>query len=95
MRDYELVFIISPQIGDEDIQAVIDKVSQLISSSGGEVIEANPWGRRRLAYPIDRFREGYYVATKLRLNPAAASELERTLKLTEQVIRYLLVKIGD
>ncbi|MBI2955662.1 MAG: 30S ribosomal protein S6 [Chloroflexi bacterium] len=95
MRDYELVFIVNPQIVEEDLEGVIKKVSQLISNSGGEVTEVNPWGRRRLAYPINRFREGTYVTTKLRLNPASASELERNLKLTEEVIRYLLVKIGD
>ncbi len=95
MRDYELVFIISPQIGDEDIENVTKKVSQIVANNGGEITEIKPWGRRRLAYPINRFRDGYYVATKLRLNPASASELERSLRLTEEIIRYLLVKIGE
>lgn len=95
MRDYELVFIISPQISDEDIENVTNRVSQLVANNGGEITEIKPWGRRRLAYPIDNFREGFYVATKLRLNPASASDLERSLKLTEEIIRYLLVRIGE
>lgn len=95
MRDYELVIIISPQVGDEDIENVVKKLSQLVTNAGGEVTEVKPWGRRRLAYPINRFREGFYVATKLRLNPGSASELERNLRLTEEIIRYLLVKIGE
>ncbi|MCL5264854.1 MAG: 30S ribosomal protein S6 [Chloroflexi bacterium] len=95
MRDYELVVIINPQVGDEDVDGVVQKVSQLITSNGGEITEVNPWGRRRLAYPINSFREGYYVVTKLRMRPAATAEVERSLKLTEEIIRYLLVKIGE
>ncbi len=95
MRDYELVFIVNPEIADDDIEKVSQKVSQLVANNGGEVSEVNPWGRRRLAYPIDRHREGFYVAAKLRLNPTASSELERSLRLTEEIIRYLLVKIGE
>lgn len=95
MRDYELVLIVSPQVGDEDIDNVVQRVSQIIANNDGEVTEVNPWGRRRLAYPISNFRDGYYVATKLRLNPSAAAEVERSLKLTEEIIRYLLIKIGE
>lgn len=95
MRDYELVFIVSPQVGDEDIDGVTQRVSQIVANNGGEITETNPWGRRRLAYPINNFRDGYYVATKLRLNPTAAAEVERSLRLTEEIIRYLLIKIGE
>lgn len=95
LRDYELVFIVSPQVDDESMESVTQRVSQIIANNGGEITESNPWGRRRLAYPINNFRDGYYVATRLRLNPSAASEVERSLRLTEDIIRYLLIKIGD
>lgn len=95
MREYELVYIISPEIGDEDVEKVTQRVAQLVASNGGEVTETQPWGRKRLAYPIQDFREGYYVALKLRLNPESTRELERSLKLTEGIIRYLLVRIGE
>lgn len=95
MRDYELVYIISPQISPEDVEGMNKKVAQLIANSGGEVTETQPWGRKRLAYSIQDFREGIYVVVKLRMNPQATTELERSLKLTEGIIRYLLVKIGE
>ncbi|MCL5961263.1 MAG: 30S ribosomal protein S6 [Chloroflexi bacterium] len=94
MRDYELVYIISPEISAEDIEKITQKVAGLIEGNGGEVTETQAWGRKRLAYPIQDFREGYYVALKLRMKPEATRELERSLKLTEGVIRYLLVTVG-
>ncbi len=95
MRDYELVFIVSPSVADEDIEKVTERVSQLIANNGGEVIQTKPWGRKRLAYSIGDHREGYYFEIRFKMSPAATKELERSLKLTEEIIRYLLTKIGE
>jgi len=95
VREYELVYIVSPEVSDEDMEKVTQRVTQLVANNGGQVIETQPWGRRRLAYPIQDFREGYYVTLKLQMNPQSTAEFERSLKLTEGIIRYLLVKVGE
>ena len=93
MRDYELAFIIRPTIDDEGVTGVVEKVSTMVKTIDGEVTSVNVWGRRVLAYPIDNHREGIYVLLQAEMPPAALTELERNLKLSEDIIRYMLVKI--
>lgn len=93
MRDYELTVVFNPEIAEEDLPAEIERVNELIAQKGGVVGEANRWGRRRLAYPIKRHREGNYVLTPLKLQADVAAELERNLRGFEQILRYLLVKV--
>lgn len=95
MRDYELMFIISPRVSEEETGNVTDRVKQFIANAGGEVTKAEQLGLRRLAYPIRDSREGFYVVLNFRMAPKATTELERNLKLTEDIIRYLLVRLGD
>lgn len=95
MRDYELVVIVSPDVAEENVGAVTDRISQWIATGGGEVTNVNVWGRRRLAYPINDFREGTYVETQFRMSPQGTSELERSLRLSEDVLRHLLVRAGE
>lgn len=92
MRNYELVLVLNPQIPDENVGAITERVGQWIAASGGELVSTNPWGRRRLAYPIRDQREGNYIVTQVRLNPRATAELERNLSISEDVLRHLLVK---
>ena len=95
MRNYEFTFIIHPDIEDEGITDTVEKVSQFITEGGGQVTNADHWGRRRLAYPIQKQKEGYYVLMQVQLDSKSIVELERKLKLTEEVIRYLLVRVED
>ena len=95
MRNYEFTFIVHPDVEDEGIADTTEKVSQFIAAGGGQVTNVNHWGRRRLAYPIQRQREGYYVLMQVQLDPKSLGELERNLKLTEEIIRYLLVRAKD
>lgn len=95
MRDYELVFIISPEVPEEEVPIVIERVSGYISGGGGEVREVERWGRRRLAYPIQRHMEGNYVLTHVTLDPNQIGPLEASLGLNEQVIRHLLVRVEE
>jgi small subunit ribosomal protein S6 len=95
MRNYEFTFIVHPDVEDEGLEGVTEKVSQLITEGGGRVTNVDHWGRRRLAYPVQKQREGYYVLMQIQLDPKSISELERKLKLTEEVIRYLLVRVED
>lgn len=95
MREYELVVVIDPELEDEQFSATVERVKQLIATRGGEVTDINPWGKRRLSYPIKRRHEGNYVITHLRLEPSQAAELEASLRLSEEVLRHLLVKTED
>ena len=95
MRDYELIFILSPEVGEEHVPVAVEKVNKLIANNGGSVGEIDHWGRRKLAYPIKRCLEGNYVSAHLKLNPTKITELETNLELTEEIIRYLLVRASD
>jgi len=95
LREYELVLVIDPEIEDEQFDAAVDKVKQFVSSRGGEVTDVNPWGKRRLAYPIKKRTEGNYVVTHFRLDPAQTAELEAALGLSEDVLRHLLVRMDE
>lgn len=87
------MYIVNPEIEADDLQEVTAKVGQMIADGGGEVLRLESWGRRRLAYPIRKFREGHYVVAYIQLDPDAIAGLKGRLALTEEVIRYLLVKI--
>ncbi len=93
-RDYELGIVINPEVGDEQARAIVERVSQLIINNGGEVVRVNAWGRRRLAYPIERHRDGLYFFFDLILDPQSIVEIERTLGVNEDIIRHLM-KLRD
>ncbi len=95
LQDYELVLIISPEVGDEALDATIDSVSKFITGSGGTISNVERWGKRRLAYPIKHFTEGSYVLTQFKLEPALNKEFEANLQISEEVLRHLLIKLGS
>ena len=95
VRDYELVYIVAPDIGDEEVTATIEKVSQLITTRGGSIAKTDQWGRRRMAYPIKERKEGIYFLTHFKYDPKRSAELEADLRITESILRHLLVRIGD
>ena len=92
LRDYELVVILSPEIEEPNLDASIERVQQSITARGGEIVDTNNWGRRRLAYPIGGFRDGIYLVTRFKMPPEEADALEHSLGLTESVIRHLVVR---
>lgn len=92
MRDYELVVVMNPDIAEEDVPAAIERVTAAVTTRGGEVVEMRPWGRRRLAYQIDRHTEGNYVITQIKLDPERTHELESGFAISDEVLRHLLVR---
>ncbi len=92
LRSYELVLVLKPEITEERFDATINSISQLVADGGGTLSEVQKWGKRALAYPINHFLEGNYVLTRFTLNPALCQKLEANLKLSEDVLRYLLVR---
>lgn len=93
-RDYDLGLIINPDVGDDQARALVERVTQFVGTHGGQVVRVNVWGRRHLAYPIQRHRDGLYFWFDLILPPEAVAELERTLRLNEDIIRHL-VRLRD
>jgi small subunit ribosomal protein S6 len=81
--------ILNPEVTEEETQALLGRVEQVIAPYDGQVVRVQQWGRRRLAYPIERNRDGYYVFIDLILTPETVSELERTLKVSETVLRHM------
>lgn len=95
MRKYELMYIIKPNLEEEAVKAVIERFQGIATDNGAEIESLKEMGKKRLAYEIDKLREGYYVLMNIVSNSEAVSELERLLKINEDVIRYLIVKIED
>jgi small subunit ribosomal protein S6 len=92
VRDYELMVVLDPNLDEAAIEAMNTRIGGLVTQRGGTVENVDTWGRKRLAYPIGRFRDGFYILNRLQLPPNAATEIERALKLTESVLRHLLVR---
>jgi len=93
MRRYELMLVLRPDAPEERIQVVLEKATRQLTEAGGQIVKAAPWGRRRLAYPIDRYREGSYHILHFDAPAEAIVDLERTLLITEEVLRHLVVRV--
>ena len=91
ISNYEVVFILNPNIGDENIKANVEKFTDLIAANG-TVIEKNEWGLRKLAYPIQFIEEGYYVLVNFSSEPQFIAELERIFNITDTVLRSIVIK---
>ena len=92
MRDYEVLYIVRADLDDEKVQDAVKRVNTLIERSGGTVEATNLWGKRKLAYEVKHQKEGSYVLQDFQLNPDRVPELEAGLKITEEVLRHLIVR---
>jgi small subunit ribosomal protein S6 len=95
VREYELLFVLTPDLTEEDVAAATERITALITNRGGEVTKVDAWGRRRLAYPIRHRLDGYYTVVRFRLEPRLLEEVDRSLRLTEQVLRHLIVRAEE
>jgi small subunit ribosomal protein S6 len=93
MRRYELMLVLRPDTADDRVQQILDRTTRGIAAADGQVIKVSPWGRRRLAYPISGQREGSYFIVVFEAPGAAIDELERSLNITEEVMRHLVTHI--
>ena len=92
MNQYEVLYIIVPDLDEEATRASIDKFKGIVESNGGEVTEVNEWGKRKLAYEINDRTDGYYVLMSFNGAPEFPKELERNFKNDEQILRYLVTR---
>lgn len=92
MRKYEIMYIIRPNIEEEAKKALTERFSTILTDNGAEIAEAKEWGKRRLAYEINDFRDGYYQLVKVSATPAAVEEFSRLAKINEDIIRHIVIK---
>lgn len=92
MNQYEVLYVITPELDDETNQAVMEKFAGIITANGGEVEKTDVWGKRRLAYAIDYKTEGYYVLVAFNAPAELPRELERNFKNDERIIRYMVTR---
>jgi small subunit ribosomal protein S6 len=93
MRRYELMIVLRPDVPDDKSQTLIDRTTRQIVAGGGQIVKVAPWGRRRLAYPIDRHREGSYHIVVFEAPAELVAELERGLLITEELLRHLITRV--
>ncbi len=92
MRDYEVLYIVRADLDDDKVQDAVKRVNTLIERSGGTPDGTNLWGKRKLAYDVKHQKEGSYVLQDFHLDPDRVPELEASLKITEEVLRHLIVR---
>ena len=95
LNKYESIYIINPNTDAEGIKGLVEKFNALIESEGGKVIETNEWGMKKLAYPIKKLTQGYYVLVNFEAKPEFIDELERVYKITDDVIKFITVRKED
>jgi small subunit ribosomal protein S6 len=92
MRKYEIMYIIRPNIEEDAKKALVERFNTILTDNGAELTEAKEWGKRRLAYEINDFRDGYYMLLKVNAEAAATQEFDRLAKISEDIIRHMVTK---
>ncbi|MDI6878438.1 MAG: 30S ribosomal protein S6 [Desulfitobacteriaceae bacterium] len=95
MKAYENLYIIRPDLDDEAVAVTVDKFTNVLANNGGADVMVDKWGKRRLAYEIKDYREGFYVLMSFEGEARTAEELERTMKISDDILRYLTTKKED
>ena len=95
MRRYELMLLFRPDLEDDKLQSAVEKVTRAIVNAGGALTKVSPWGKRRLAYPVQTFREASYFLIHFDIAPSAVRGIERGLLISEEILRHLVVVLED
>ena len=95
MRVYEVLFIVAPHVEESDVDNLVTQLSDVATNQGAQITKVDRMGRRRLAYPIGKFNDGYYVVFTLEGTGAEIAELERRMRVTDAVIRYITIRIDE
>ena len=93
MREYELIFIVHPDLEEAATTEVVDRVKNWITEAGGKIDKETPWGKRKLAYPIRKQNEGQYFFLLVKMEPTFIAEMERNLRFLEPVMRFLITAV--
>jgi small subunit ribosomal protein S6 len=92
MRKYEIMYIIRPNIDEESKKALVERFNNVLTENGAEITNVKEWGKRRLAYEIKKFRDGIYMIVNVVSKPAAVQEFDRLARISEDIIRHIIVK---
>lgn len=95
MRKYETLYVLRPNYEEEQYAAFVEKYNALIQANGGEIVKVDVWGKRRLAYEIDKVRDGYYVLVEFNGPATLNAELERNYRISDEVMRFVVVKLPE
>lgn len=93
MRDYETIFILNPNIDEEEAEKVNLKMQEVLTSNGGELLRVEKWGKRRLAYEVKKQKKGNYILIRYQAESAAVAELERNFKMSDPVIKFMTIRL--
>ena len=91
MTNYEVMYIINPTLDDEKKNATVEKVQEIVTSAGGEVTKVDVWGMRKLAYPIEKKEEGYYVVMEFQAGPELPKEMSRRMRISDDIMRHQII----
>jgi len=94
-RTYEVVFIINPEVGDDEVMRLSETVQKIITSQGGQIVKTEMMGRRKLAYEIKHKREGTYILLEIEGSGAEIAELERRMRVNDQILRYMTIRVDE
>ena len=95
MRTYELLLILNPTLNDEDRAAALERINKLVADNATELGNVEEWGKRKLAYEIDKLNDGDYVLYEFKAKPSNIAEIDRVLGITDAVVRFMIVKRED
>jgi small subunit ribosomal protein S6 len=95
MRRYELMLLLRPDLEDDKLQSAVEKVTRAIVNGGGSLSKVSPWGKRRLAYDIQNFREASYFLIQFDIEPSAVREIERGMLISEEILRHLVTLLEE
>ena len=94
MNIYELVLILNPSLSDDEQKKIVTKVEKQIGDLKGKVSSKEEWGKKKLAYEIKKFSEGFYFLIKVEMEPGVAEKVQNSIKMEEKIIRFLLIKVS-
>lgn len=95
MRTYEALYIVRPDVRDDDVQTIAKEVETLLTENGGAIVRSEIWGKRKLAYEVQKCSEGYYILLRFEASPSFVARLENHFRLTDAIIRYLVVHFDE
>jgi len=93
MRDYETIYILSPNTPEEGVEKVNVRMQEVITANGGEMTKVEKWGKRKLAYPVNKQKKGEYILYQYKGGPVTVAELERNFKMTDSIIKFMTVRL--
>lgn len=91
MKNYELLYIIKSEVGEENVDSIVAKVEKIVTDNGGAVESVEKWGLKKFAYPIDYKTEGYYVLMNFSSEPTLPAEIDRNLRISDEIVRGMIV----